>query len=547
MRPAGSVLVSDGPDTHPIPSRTAAASAGAIGAAIAMATGELLSGLLDLTPTPVLAVGGRFIDRFAASLKELAIALFGTNDKPALVIGTVITALVLGAVVGIAARRRPWLPLVVLGAFGALGASAQRLDAQDPGFAVWPVAAASALAGAASIHLLLRAATPRPEGLGPDLEAPLGSTALPSDLVLPDSPAPALAVPRRRFLGLAALLSAGAAGAAMLGRSLQQSDVVAAARQRFRLPQPGRRTPAPDQPFAVPGATPYVIPNDDFYRIDTALSTPQVDAETWRLRVTGLVDRPFELTYQELLDLPSVEEVVTLQCVSNEVGGDLVGNAVWQGVPLADLLERAGVQEAGEQLFSRSVDGWTCGFPTDLVGDGRLALVAYAMNGEPLPPAHGFPVRLVVSGLYGYVSATKWLEEIELTTWEGADGYWITRGWAKDGPIKLASRIDVPRSGAQVPAGTVTLGGIALLPATGVSAVEVAIDDGPWQEAELGRVASEHTWVQWRLRTDLGSGEHTARVRAIDATGAVQTAEEAEPAPDGATGHHQVRFAVATA
>ena len=233
---------------------------------------------------------------------------------------------------------------------------------------------------------------------------------------------------------------------------------------------------------------------------------------------------------------------MTLQCVSNDVGGNLVGNARWQGVPLADLLDRAGVRSRAEQVFSRSVDGWTSGFPLDVARDGRIAMVAYAMNGERLPLTHGFPARLVVSGLYGYVSATKWLESITLTTWDGADGYWVPRGWSKEAPIKLTSRIDVPRAGERVPAGTVALGGVAWAPSIGVSAVEVSIDDGPWLPCELGRVASEHTWVQWRLLADVRPGRHVARVRATDANGRRQIVAVQEPAPDGATGLHRVSF-----
>ncbi|HRW37420.1 MAG TPA: molybdopterin-dependent oxidoreductase [Aquihabitans sp.] len=510
------------PSAPPVASRSAGAVAGVLGAATALATGELLSGLLDVTPSPVLAVGGRFVDEFAASLKEVAVAWFGTNDKAALVTGTVVISLVLGALVGVAARRRPWAAPAVLGGFALFGAWAQLQDPRGLGAVVWLIAAASAAAGTGAIVLLLAAATaPSDEGAAP------------------------ATVDRRRFLGLAGAFAVVTAGAAAFGRSLQQHDVVASAAKRFKLRAPGRTTPVPDaQPISVEGISSYVTSTDDFYRIDTALSVPQVDAASWRLRVEGMVDDPFEMTYEDLLALPSVEEVVTLQCVSNEVGGDLVGNARWQGVPLTDLLERAGVQDGADQIFMRSVDGWTCGFPTELAGDGRVALVAYAMNGEPLPAAHGFPARLVVSGLYGYVSATKWIESIELTTWDGADGYWVPRGWAKEGPIKLMSRIDVPRSGAKVAAGTVAFGGVAWLPNTGISKVEVQVDDGEWTEADLGRVASVDTWVQWRAEVSLAAGDHRARVRAIDADGRVQTAEVAEPAPDGATGLDEVRFTV---
>lgn len=518
----------------PVASRPTAALAGAIGAAVALGVGQLVSGVLDVSPSPLLAVGGEFVDRFAASLKEVAVSLFGTNDKAALVTGTVIVSLLLGALTGIGARRRRWLPVVVLGAFGVVGALAQITDPQPVGSVAWVIALASVAAGVGAMWFLLDRAAVSSSAADPG--AASGASGAGID-----------GVARRRFLGAAGALAVAACAAGAFGRSLAQRDVVAEAKAKVRLPRPRRREPVPaSQPFTVPGASPYVIPNERFYRIDTALSAPQVDVDGWRLRFDGLVDRPFELSYEDLLALPSVEVPVTLQCVSNEVGGDLVGNAVWQGVPLTDLLDRAGVQADAEQVFSHSVDGWTCGFPTSALEGDRVALVAYAMNGEPLPVVHGFPARLVVAGLYGYVSATKWLERVELTTWSGADGYWVPRGWSKEGPIKLASRIDVPRSGERIPAGPVVLGGVAWRPSVGVKAVEVSIDGGRWQRAELGAVTDENTWVTWRLATDLRAGGHAARVRAIDADGRTQTAESAPPAPDGATGLHEVRFEVAS-
>jgi len=527
----------------PIAGASSAAASGAVGAAAALAAGQLLAVVLDVAPSPLLAVGGEFVDRFAAQLKELAVSLFGTNDKAALVLGTIVVSILLGALAGVGARRRRWVTVVVFGAFAAVGALAQISDPRPVGPVAWLIAAVSATAGVAVTWFLLGRATAL-AGAQAHAEA---STAQPSSF----SEAPAgtgagaVALARRRFLGglggLAALSVAGAA----IGRSVRRSDVAAQAARKVRLPVPRRRRSLPaDQPFTVPGATPYVTSNDAFYRIDTALSAPQVDIDSWRLRIDGMVDDPLELTYPDLLALPSVEEPVTLQCVSNQVGGDLVGNAVWQGVLLTDLLEQAGVRDGAEQVFSRSVDGWTCGFPTSALGDGRVALVAYAMNGAPLPVPHGFPARLVVSGLYGYVSATKWLEQIELTTWEGNDGYWVPRGWAKEGPIKIASRIDVPRAGQAVSGPAVSLGGVAWLPATGVAAVEVSVDQGPWMRAELGLVASDDTWVTWRLAVELAPGDHSARVRAIGRDGRTQTARRAEPAPDGATGLHEVDFEV---
>jgi DMSO/TMAO reductase YedYZ molybdopterin-dependent catalytic subunit len=305
------------------------------------------------------------------------------------------------------------------------------------------------------------------------------------------------------------------------------------------LPVPVERTPVPPEllgPPPVPGQTAYLPPTADFYRIDTALVSPRVDARRWRLRVSGLVDRPFELTFDQLLALPMVERPVTLSCVSNEVGGDLVGNAVWLGVPLADLLERAGVQPGAEQVVGESVDGFTAGFPVAAALDGRDALVAVGMNGEPLPVRHGYPARLVVEGLYGYVSATKWLQEIRLNRWSDEQGYWVPRGWAREAPVKTQSRIDVPGRG-DVRAGTVAVAGVAWAPGRGISAVEVSVD-GVWRPARLLPTASDATWVQWVMEWDAAPGQYLLRVRATDGTGEVQTGETARPDPDGATGWH---------
>jgi DMSO/TMAO reductase YedYZ molybdopterin-dependent catalytic subunit len=349
---------------------------------------------------------------------------------------------------------------------------------------------------------------------------------------------------RRVFLTAAASLGAGAAGAALLGRRLRGPDPGAAFRAETDLPSVGSTPPTLAQPFTEDGLTPYITANDDFFRIDTALVVPRVDPGSWQLDVSGLVDRPFSLTLDELLAMEPVEVTMTLQCVSNVVGGDLVGNAVWQGVPLDALLDRAGVQADGTQVLGRSVDGFTAGFPTELALDGRPALVAYGMNGELLPPVHGFPARLVVSGLYGYVSATKWLQAVELTRFEDVDGYWVPRGWAKEAPVKTASRIDVPRGGDAIPPGPTAVAGVAWAPSRGISAVEVQVDDGDWQPCTLGEATSEHTWVQWRLEWDADPGDHVLRVRATDGDGEVQTSEVASPAPNGASGLHARRIVV---
>jgi len=281
-----------------------------------------------------------------------------------------------------------------------------------------------------------------------------------------------------------------------------------------------------------------------FFRIDTAITIPRVDSRTWTLRVHGMVDRPYELTFDELLSLEMVERWITLSCVSNPVGGSLVGNAAWRGVPLAALLDRAGVRAGADQIVGRSVDGFTVGFPTAAAFDGRDALVAVAMNGEPLPFRHGFPARLVVAGLYGYVSATKWLSELELTGWDAFDAYWVPRGWAKEAPVKTQSRIDTPRSGARIPPGPRAIAGVAWAPGLGITRVEVQVDDGAWEDAELAEALDRNAWRQWRLPWSPGPGPHTIRVRATDGSGETQTGASAPPAPDGATGWHTVRVTV---
>ena len=290
------------------------------------------------------------------------------------------------------------------------------------------------------------------------------------------------------------------------------------------------------------------MPNDNFYRIDTALSVPQVPKDSWSLRIHGMVDREVTLTFADLLQRPMIERYITLSCVSNQIGGDLVGNALFQGVRFKDVLDEAGVQPDATQVVSRSIDGWTAGSPTSVIMDGRDAMIAIAMNGEPLPPEHGYPVRLVVPGLYGYVSATKWVTEIELTRWEDFDAYWVPRGWSKEGPVKTMARIDRPRSKKSYTAdasGAIDIAGLAWAVHRGVSKVEVSLDEGEWRECELAGVPSDDTWRQWRYRwTDAEPGDHGVRARAYDGAGEPQPPEPKSVAPDGAQGYHTVHFSV---
>jgi len=506
--------------------QTMARLAGVISAALALAVAELLSTLDAAGPSPIGAVGDAFIDLLGAQLKDVAVAVFGNAHKTVLVLGIITVAVIIGAWLGGRALQRGWQSAAVgYGLAGVIGliALATRPTASLPVAAVAVTSGVAAGVGALALLLqTIRSAQPSPTQPSP---------AQPS----PTQPSPAMA--RRRFIVGAGTLALGAGALGVIGRSIRSSQLAAAIADLLPLPRPTRVVPTPAGLASPAGISPYVTPIDQFFRIDTALRIPTVNPNSWTLTIDGMVTRPLTLSYDELLAMDSVQEAVTLACVSNEVGGNLVGNAVWQGVPLADLLERVGPDPAAAQIMSRSVDGFTAGFPTGLVDGHRTALVAYAMNGEPLPVRHGFPARLVVAGLYGYVSATKWLERIELTTWDGSDGYWIPRGWSKEGPVKITSRIDVPGTG-RVTAGVVAVAGIALAPSIGIAAVEVQLDDGPWQLADLGDVASDNTWVQWVWPWDAEVGDHSLRVRAIDSLGAVQDAMPRPVAPDGATGLH---------
>jgi DMSO/TMAO reductase YedYZ molybdopterin-dependent catalytic subunit len=425
----------------------------------------------------------------------------------------------LGAAVGLTLRNSLGWAWIAFGAFAVLGAVAVGLDPLASAMGPWIVAAVGAASGVGFLRWLAR---PRS---GTD-----------------DS--------RRAFLFRAGSLAVLAMAFAGAGRLLAtQIRRLAAGRDEVVLPAAAQpvATPSLEADLMVPNLTPILVPNDDFYRIDTALVVPQVDITTWRLSVTGLIDNEYSIDYSELLDMPMVERYVTLSCVSNEVGGDLVGNARWLGAPLASILDRAGVRPEAEQLVGLSVDNFTVGFPVEAAFDGRQALVAVGMNGEPLPFEHGFPARLVVSGLYGYVSATKWLQEIHLTTWDGFDAYWIPRGWAKEAPIKTQSRIDTPRPASGVTPGVHPIAGVAWAPHLGIRRVEVQVDDGPWIEAELSSPLSKDAWVQWRIDYDFRPGRHSIRVRATDATGEVQDDQRRPPAPDGATGWHSVTVNTDTA
>ena len=441
--------------------------------------------------------------------------------------------------------------MIGLAAFGLVGAWAATRDPRHGLVAAVAVAAASVAVGVAVYTMLVRVQPAAAPGPAPTPAAPGSLVKLPAPPAgAPPVGAPAAGLPRRSFLTAAIATGAVVAAGGVLGPALRRRQNVEAARDAVaeqlaaQGPPPPATAPTGVLDADVPGVSRFITPNDDFYRIDTALVAPQVDPDSWSLEVTGMVDHPLELSFDDLLAMDQVEEIVTIACVSNEVGGDLVGNARWGGVLLADLLDLAGVQAGATQIVGRSVDDWTAGFPTELALDGRPALVAITMNGEPLPVEHGFPARLIVPGLYGYVSATKWLRAVELRTWEDFDGYWIPRGWSKEGPIKTQSRIDVPGDGERVPEGPTAIAGVAWAPGRGVAKVEVQVDDGEWAEAMLAPVATDLSWVQWVHRWDATAGDHEVRVRATDSTGETQTSERRPPVPDGATGFHAIEVDV---
>lgn len=490
---------------------------GALAAAIALGVSELVAGLVASSPSLVEGLGDWVIDHVPSSVKEWAISLFGTNDKLALLISITAVTIVIGAAVGLFSRRRFWVATTIFAGFGVVALLAALGDPQV------------SFVGAAIPAVLAVAVG-------------LGTLRMLYNLEEPDADEQTDAGRRRFLLGAGAVLGI-AALASTFGRALIESAKRAVSgRAEVELPSAAEALPSVSDAadFMIEGVEPILVPNEDFYRIDTALSIPRVDLQEWSLSVTGMVDQPYTIDFADLLDMRMVERDVTLSCVSNQVGGGLVGNARWLGVPLTEILDRAGVQSAAEQIVGRSVDDFTVGFPVEAAYDGREALVAVGMNGEPLPFEHGFPARLVVAGLYGYVSATKWLSEIELTSWDGFDAYWVPRGWAKEAPIKTQSRIDTPAQGATITTGDHVVAGVAWAPNRGISRVEVQLgEDADWIEAELSEPLSKNTWLQWKTAWNVAQpGRYVLRCRATDGDGRTQTSEVVPPAPDGATGWH---------
>jgi DMSO/TMAO reductase YedYZ molybdopterin-dependent catalytic subunit len=501
--------------------RPIAGAIGLLAVGMALAVGDLVAALVAPPSSPFLAVGNQFIRLTPEPLKEFATSTFGVHDKQVLLASMAVVIALVSVLSGLLSRRTPVPGLTLVVVLGLVGATcAAAAPTFTVGYLVAPVAAL--VAGAATFAGLHRLAG-RDAATGPAPDVDPG--------------------PRRRLLlGLGAAL-AGAGVAGFLGRHLAATAGAEASREAVgALPSPAGApvVPPPAADFAASGTPTWLTPNDQFYRIDTALQVPQVSTSDFSLRIHGMVDREITLNYQQLRSRALIEAPITMACVSNDVGGNLISNAVFLGVPLRALLAEAGVKAGANQIASTSVDGFTTGTPVAACTDGRNAMLALGMNGQPLPVEHGFPVRMVVPGLYGYVSGCKWIAEMELTTFDAFQPYWEQRGWGQQAPIKTQSRIDVPQTQAAVTAGRVTVAGTAWAQHRGIARVEVRTDSGPWQTTELAADASIDTWRMWRTVLDLAPGDHTLEVRATDATGATQPQTPSLTIPDGATGWHTV-------
>jgi DMSO/TMAO reductase YedYZ molybdopterin-dependent catalytic subunit len=549
----------------------AGALAGLLTASVALGVAELAASLISASSAPVIAVGETAINLTPIPVKEFAIIHFGSHDKEALLAGIVVMLIGFAAVIGIAAVRRIAYGLAGLAVFAVVGVAAAIHLPTATAVDVIPTLAGVAV-GAVAMVMLTRAvweAYPPPalpsappptrpwaaasfeDVLGGSSADVLAAGPYLGDLAPPavtsagtqGSRLGAAAPDRRRFLITGAGAAAVAAIAGGTGDKLLGRFSIASSRAQVRLPAPAIRAAAvpAGTELRIPGLTPFFTSNASFYRVDTDLVLPQVSPDNWTLKIDGMVDRELEFSFDELLKMPLTEADITLVCVSNQVGGTYNGNARWLGVPLAGLLRKAGVKAGTDQVLSTSTDGMTISTPVAAIMDGPSlngpsALLAVGMNGQPLPVAHGFPARMIVPGLYGYVSATKWVTKLTLTTFAAQKAYWTQRGYSAQAPIKTESRIDVPKPLSQVKAGRIAVAGVAWAPATGIAAVEVNVDNGPWQHATLAAADGLDTWRQWMWAWDAQPGLHTLQVRATDSKGVTQTSARANPVPNGASG-----------
>lgn len=551
--------------------------AGIVAAALVLGVAELVAVFTGAGSAPAYALGATVVDHTPDGIREWAIQTFGTNDKAVLFVCMGVVAVVVAGLAGALERVGRPVGSIVFGIFGVVAAvvGASRVDGIG--------GALPALIGTAAGILALRALTRRIDAevaagadpaRGPAADSSAADSAAdtgpvrdihadgesghdaladldPASTHEPETSTAATdtaSTGRRRVLGGIAATGVFAIGAGLAGRLLGGARTdVSAERATVALPRPVAPLPAlpAEADLPVPGLTPFLTPNSDFYRIDTALIVPQLSTDAWELRIHGLVAREIRLTWDDLARRTPVERLVTLACVSNPVNGDLIGNARWLGYRLDELLAEAGPLPEADMVLSHSTDGWTAGTPLTALTDGRDALLAIGMNGEPLPLRHGYPARLVVPGLYGYVSATKWVTELEVTRFDRATAYWTRRGWSALGPIKTGTRIDTPRGRGRIPQGRTTIAGVAWAQHRGITGVEVQIDDGPWRPARLSTEVTIDTWRQWVYDWDASSGQHTIRARALDETGTPQTAVQQDVVPDGATGYPTLTLQVA--
>ena len=530
-------------------SRYQAALSGMVGAALALASGELVASLTNKTTSLVLAVGEFIVDVTPGDIVRTSIETLGNSQKIVLLSGITVISILFGGFLGLLSRKHSDLSYLLFILFGIFGGWTLNRDPLTSTTAALSLSATATLIGL-SAFVFLNNILDQP--INTSLEDPKNRYA-----------------DRRQFLSWATGISVAAGAMTGTGRFLLKDDTIQNIRENIVLPDIEEKTgllksdtttPASPSPATttlpderdfftfsemneIEGISPYITSNKDFYRIDTALRVPTIEPADWSLTLNGLVENPYELSYDEILEMDLVKKDVTLTCVSNEIGGPLVGNAVWSGVPLSEIISKSKPLPEAQQVMCHSVDGFTAGFPIENIFDGRTALLAVGMNGRPLPVIHGFPARLVVAGLYGYVSAVKWIKRIEICTWDGNDGYWIPRGWSKKAPIKISSRIDVPRE-RKINSGINAIAGVAWAPLSGVKTVEVSFDSGPWQECNLGVSLSGESWSQWAYKWDAKPGKYEIKVRAIDNNGVIQSSNLASPAPNGAEGYDQISVRV---
>lgn len=527
-----------------------AALAGVISGAVFLAVAELFALLVARAASPILAVGGFVIDIVPQPFKEFAIATFGEYDKIVLLAGLGLAVVIASAIAGILQLVRAPLGVIALGIAGVLSTAAIVTRAGVTPLAFLPPVLGT-IGGAVILALLVRrlrrwresalsAPAPKAKPVTEPSTPPITKPS-PTDMPRTDKPRTdeGAGIGRRGFFGLAAIAGISAVVVGVASRTVSMTvSSVESIRKTLRLPSPGSTVTVPaGAELDVPGISPLFTPNKDFYRVDTALTVPTIDPDTWRLVIDGMVDERVEMSFQDILDMGLDEYAITLTCVSNEVGGELVGNAMWLGVPIREVLKKAGVKSGADMVLSRSVDGYTASTPLSALTDDNLdAILAVAMNGEPLPLEHGFPVRMVVPGLYGYVSATKWLTELKVTTFADDEAYWTPRGYSAEAPIKFSSRVDTPKLGAAIEAGRTPIAGVAWAQSVGIERVEVSIDNGEWMPATLSTPINDDTWVQWFMDWDATPGTHYVAVRAVNKNGDLQIEERAAIAPNGSSG-----------